>query len=508
MSLVWLVCVLQILFLMFELPFDIVVDVVVGLSLVLFPLSGLLGDVLIGRYRASKWGLIILWSTLMAQSITDVVLWILNVPESHTRGYTSKAFAPTFAIGCGLYLANSLHFGLDQIQDASSRELESYICWYWWCFFLASALRAPLSKCILESLTVSISTELMALIATIALSLHLVFHRDLVKEPTVPNPLRLLFQVLKFAARNKYPRLRSAYSYWDHKKSRLDLSKSKYGGPFTSEQVEDVKTCLRMICILFVGSMFMGYAIVLERTKTKMHSRFRDWDVVDEDNKSFNIHCFVREAVQQSASLLVMVAVPIFEYLLYPLYLWKYEPFVTTFKKFLVGVVLMLLSQLNYLTFEVAGTVMARHHNQTLPCLFNSSQDAGKTFSISFYWLAIPEISNAGAYFLLLTSTTEFICAQTPPTMKGLLIGLTGSFLSLSFFINNALQLPYKQMSTTCGSWYFATSVALTGVLLAIFYGFSKWYSRRRRRDYLEDSDAGTPVLGENLQHSRLSAYQ
>ena len=50
---------------------------------------------------------------------------------------------------------------------------------------------------------------------------------------------------------NKYPRNHSALTYWeDEVPSHLDLGKEKYGGPFSEEQVEDVKTVLWLIPIL------------------------------------------------------------------------------------------------------------------------------------------------------------------------------------------------------------------------------------------------------------------
>ena len=46
----------------------------------------------------------------------------------------------------------------------------------------------------------------------------------------------------------------SAFTYCeDELPSRLDLGKHKYGGPFTTEQVEDVKTFLWLVMIVFFG---------------------------------------------------------------------------------------------------------------------------------------------------------------------------------------------------------------------------------------------------------------
>ena len=65
----------------------------------------------------------------------------------------------------------------------------------------------------------------------------------LIKEPTTQNPFKLVNRVVKYAIKNKHPRCKSAFTYCeDDLPSRIDFSKSKNGGPFTTEQVEDVKT--------------------------------------------------------------------------------------------------------------------------------------------------------------------------------------------------------------------------------------------------------------------------
>ena len=56
-----------------------------------------------------------------------------------------------------------------------------------------------------------------------------------------------------------YPRLQSAFTYSGNERpSRMDYAKERYGGPFTAEQVEDVKTFLRILGLLFcLGSSFV-----------------------------------------------------------------------------------------------------------------------------------------------------------------------------------------------------------------------------------------------------------
>ena len=109
---------------------------------------------------------------------------------------------------------------------------------------------------------------LWALFSTICMSVvlfskFLFSPKWLIIEPKSPQSLKTIYQVLKFAAKHKAPLNRSAFTYWEKDiPSRIDLGKSKYGGPFTTEQVENVKTTLRLILITFLF-FFDSFSIIL-----------------------------------------------------------------------------------------------------------------------------------------------------------------------------------------------------------------------------------------------------
>ena len=70
-------------------------------------------------------------------------------------------------------------------------------------------------------------------------------------NPGKTNPFKLIFGVTKFAWKHKYPVNRSALTYWENDiPSRIDLGKHKYGGPFTNEQVENVKTLFQLLLLI------------------------------------------------------------------------------------------------------------------------------------------------------------------------------------------------------------------------------------------------------------------
>ena len=93
----------------------------------------------------------------------------------------------------------------------------------------------------------------------------------LIKEPTTQNPIVLIYKVIKYAIKHKYPWFRSAFTYCeDELPSRIDFSKRKYGGPFTTEQVKDVKMFLRSLIAVSIASVIaceivMMYKLVYEQ---------------------------------------------------------------------------------------------------------------------------------------------------------------------------------------------------------------------------------------------------
>ena len=150
-------------------------------------------------------------------------------------------------VGFGCYQGNVIRFGTDQLHDASMDEITSFITWYVWRAYSGGIVVRYLSDCIQKEYFILMEL-LVCFTTSIALLLwSLLSDKMLTKEPVTTNPFKLVYGVIKYAVKNKRPRQRSAFTYCDDKlPSRIDFGKSKYGGPFTTEQVEDVKTFFRL----------------------------------------------------------------------------------------------------------------------------------------------------------------------------------------------------------------------------------------------------------------------
>ena len=53
---------------------------------------------------------------------------------------TQVLFVVSGLIALGLYEANAIQFGMDQMLDASSEQLSSFVYWYFWCIDIGSLI--------------------------------------------------------------------------------------------------------------------------------------------------------------------------------------------------------------------------------------------------------------------------------------------------------------------------------------------------------------------------------
>ena len=151
---------------------------------------------------------------------------------------------------------------VDQLYDASSSEIFAYVIWYSWTYITSISIVSTAVLYIGGNYKI-LALLLVCLNITLAVSLGLLFNNVLIKEPVTQNPFKTVYGVIKYAIKHKTPRQRSAFTYTgeDEPPSRIDFGKSKYGGPFTTEQVEDVKTFFRLLLVGILGCALYGFTI-------------------------------------------------------------------------------------------------------------------------------------------------------------------------------------------------------------------------------------------------------
>ena len=234
-----------------------------SIPFLLYPVAGWLADAHFGRYKTIRASLWFMWVGFVVQFVT------FTIDYRYSDGWFSSAayygiFPLVFItvnVGLAGFQANIIPFGLDQMPYGSGEELSAFVHWFYWTRNIGAGLILTILLCTTQNdVIIVVQTAVEALSITIALLCCYLCKRWLVIEPPSYNPFQTVFAVLKFASKHKNPINRSSLTYWEEElPSRVDLAKIKYGGPFTTEGVEDVKTLIRITIVL---TFLWGYIVL------------------------------------------------------------------------------------------------------------------------------------------------------------------------------------------------------------------------------------------------------
>ena len=471
-------------------------NVVVSIGVLVYPIFGWLADVHFGRYNTIKWSLrFMCFVSIVFCSVSAVLSSGIIQPTAFNTYHRAIRWIMYLSntVSLGGLQANVVQFGIDQLIDASSGEITSFIRWFFWMFYLAEFMVSLTQVCICHQYKL-VALLLLPVCLSFALCIDFFFNGLLAKEPTSKNPLTLIFRVLKYAIKNKYPRLRSAFAYWDNQHcSRIDIGKSKYGGPFSTEEVESVKIFWRIVGMMVACSFFAGLVINILSVGYRMEYHFHDNSYVRENKNNgcdydFMRGCLRHILIKHSGAAFMVLFIPLFEFVFYPLFKRYFNP--SILKKFLGGIILSILGLLGFMCLEFIG-----HHqsntNNTIVCLLSAKEyKSGHVLPLSYEWITIPSIILYISCFTLLASGGEFLCSQSPYSMKGLLFGLLYGFVGFFIIILIAvLQLvlwlinKFSTVHYGCGVWYMLFIFILCLLSLVLYYCVYKCYYRKRLRN-------------------------
>ena len=429
------------------------------------PAAGWMADAKFGNYRVFRSGVtfLFLYSALYCLCyVFEALLWENNKILLWIRFGLSSSL---FAIGGYTCLVTVLPLGLDQMPDASASNITSFIAWFVfslytgsWLADVSSSLRdSCLDKTLLPNYLI-ISTFFSTFFMSVVLISSFLFSpKWLIIEPKSPGSLKSIYQVLKFAAMHKAPINRSAFTYWEEDiPSRVDLGKSKYGGPFTTEQVEDVKTILRLLAISLPLS-FVVFTVKLPIGAGSDRKAFPNWSMCLSEVTYFFTY---------NRSWCAMLGIIAYEFVVYPFIRNKLP---SSLKR--IGTVSLLITLVSFICFVIKLAHYLSHSDERIT-----------------QWITdvLYDGTNGLLFQALLTSVLEFVCAQSPYNMRGLIVSFVGPLLIISDAVSSIIS--YYFSHEKCGrSWcpLILFSIKLLACLIGflIFCAVARWYKKRVRDD-------------------------
>ena len=427
--------------------------------LILCPVIGLLSDCWTGRFKVLK-------AAIYFQMVAVMLKGITIITTSPVAVYAAVA-AWTLSFAC--YGTCIIQFTTDQLIGASGEELSFAIYWLLWGLTtsdlisrgIGCVLLLPDQQYVMANFVVS-AASFIACFIMIENCSHV-----LMTKPQLSNPIKHIAKVLNYARKHKFPERRSALTYWEEDyPSRIDLGKDKYGGPFTFEEVEDVKTFLRLIPMVLCIAMFaIGY-----------------WHKGYHNSKANSGKCYSETNISSgiAAFFVAALGLPAYHFVIYPFF-YNYIP--SMLRRIGLGMLIMAVSFLCNSIIEVVGHM----ENGNVTCVFSANAHEGATFPVNYLWTLIPSVLNGVGVVMVAYSTFEFVIAQTPCQMKGLAVSLllesVGIFTFLGeFIIMIFLSFPFE-IFPSCGFYYHMTFLIIMLATLLLFVFVSKWYKLRQRDD-------------------------
>ena len=444
---------------MFSMPPVLVTFVVMGI--VIFPVAGIVADTCIGRFKMIRAGIFF----LMLSSYLNILSLLLqkHLPNG-VETILVICMTGLCCIGASCKVVCIFPFLADQLIGASAEQLSFAIYWIMWGLIITSYI-SLLNK--FTEYSIHIALEAASFLCISVIPFIFIYCKNLLTILPQPfNPYKLIFKVLNYARLHKYPERRSALTYWEEDiPSRIDLGKSKYGGPFTVEEVEDVKTFLRLLPIIIcAGGCVTGSPDHWKNLSFDMGGLFKN---------------FESELAYSYLVELMMIALgfPFYHFFLYPLF-YNYIP--TMFNRIKVGLVLLICS--NCLCAIVGELLICNSEANTTCLLFRS--ELFNISSTSVWWITAPRVIHNAGFFLSAITLFEFVCAQSPRPLCGLLVGLTIMAAMLSLFINFVtVEVVHIFSNDHCRFYSNLSIVVITIVYLIFFHFISKRYKLRKRDD-------------------------
>ena len=490
-----------------------------GLIFFTYPSLGHIADACFSRHRTIKASFVVLFvSGLLALVVTVINILVTLICDKEP----DKNFYGVFAVliivcillinivGVGLFKANAIQFGLDQLLEDPTPKLITFIHWYYWSQSFAETLgfyayigymqasRCPtaLRPDIITSIGYIIYFVLVAGCAIIIMTLFYAVKKSFYIQKAGLNPFKNIYKVLKYSWKHKVPEHRSAFTYWEEDiPRRIDLGKTKYGGPFTNEEVEDTKTFLRILPLLLC---LFGYHLAGDGYSAPTQLQRNSCP-------SLPVLLLIVLNPLHISTLVVVVAIPLYRLIIKKFFSKLIKTLMLT--RLWIGLYLSLLQIVFNIIFiinhnndnELSWITKTNHthlsisywgptsvcysirtgiyHSKNVnhpPCL-TFSQPVDNTY----LWFIIPQLLNGLSSLLVSMTVFEFICAQAPRTTQGLLIGLWYATFSIRYLVVGTLD----NVITEKRSWLIYEGVKgfLILVSLVLFSCVSRRYRYRQR---------------------------
>ena len=497
--------------------FFLVSVVTVGLVYIAYPVLGWIGD----RYIAAKYWILLTGVFLMILSmVASLSLAILNyklpnkIQFSKEFGVMIVPILVLLMIGLGLFESNALQFGVDQIANLSTKQVLVFIKWYFWTqysgnliifYFIFVFVKEDVFKprnyrnetlyqngggALFASSIVLLSASILVIFMLSWCSRAI----DTVRNTNSSLKLQTILQMIKFVIKQRpHPQEPNRFTF--------DACIERNGGPFTVDVVENIKQSLRIILLIIACSAFH----LSGDTYSLMEQLIR----LTNKCPPITVTLLLGINPNHLSYLVVLVAVPLEIFFTGTLNLRE----TGMLKRIFIGLLFALAGIFSQLAINIGAlthiyqphkeqmntsitqlTSQCLQRNEAMPSMNNSMleyETDDTRVILLFCSIAIPQIFNGLAHWLVCMTMLQFICVQASREIQGLLIGAWYATYAISFLVVGLLDAFIK--NHVLWFCYKGTSVLIMIISNFLYVSLAYGYQYRERDDGI------TPSLEESV---------
>ena len=498
----------------------------INIIAVSFPIGGFLADIYFGRYKVVTISLAFIWTALLLLSIALITTPFIDRAQDDKVKHALENFMYVFLIlafvvvipGMSGFYSNVVQLSLDQLRDAPSHVLGIFLHWHMWMDLLGQGVvfifYIILSHSYKDEEIIKNAGYILGGVVFVVLLIFLVLNRFtkhwFYAADIHYNPYKVVVDVLKYVRTHKYPTRHSAMHWTNGEQpSRFDFAKDCYGGPFTSSQVEDVKTLGRVVLVLLaVGPVF----VLSVPISYLIFPRFVMHTVGENNSSSFGyvVEYFFVESGFLSY-LFGLILLLIIMWVVYCILKNRVPKILTRLE---IGIILFIIGVFSMLLIDLIGHIIAE---DTTHCLFTEDYDIANkdsksyfNFGFPLYVLIIPSCFSVLSYSLVFVTVLEFVSAQAPQPMKGLVFGIFFAIKGIFIVLAAAFVVPFSSATTTtilssyvsCGFGYFFLTLAVSLIGLVLFACVRRRYKYRMRDEEPFCQAVVEEIFERRLQHN------
>ena len=243
-----------------------------------------------------------------------------------------------------------------------------------------------------------------------------------------------------------------------------------------------MKTFFRLLAVSIAVCIFLYPLSLCNFSLDRFASHFQQQRKLSHSKDCYNVLL----DFATSAYVVVILGIPLYELAVYPL-ARNWIP--STLKRAGIGAFGTIIVASVALSVDMVGHApINATTNAAVECMFVDNSTSSSVVDINYLWVGISLGFIIGIELTTLVAALfEFVCAQTPYTMKGLIFGLALSAEGLTFALTGATFTTWihawSQPVTypTCAFWFYLFIIVVTVVGLVMFGIVAKWYKKRER---------------------------